>query len=108
MTDRKLVPVDLGTNGMIAVCAFRYCCGRRTYVVSEFVEWAMRNWTSIDEKARKIIQRDLSEEITRDDEARKNKANGAWLPLGDDCDRKEWVSLMAFIYRKEKQEQNNE
>lgn len=97
--------IDLGTGGMMAICAFRYCCGRRTYVVSEFVEWAMRNWSNIDEKARKIIQRDLSEEIARDDEARRDSANRAWMPLGDDCDRKEWVSLMEFI---EKQEQSSD
>lgn len=97
--------IDLGTGGILAVCAFRYCCGRRTYVVGEFVRWAMRNWPHIDKKARHIIQRELRDEIERDDEIRGSKTVDGWMPLGDNCDRKEWLTLMEFI---QEQEQSND
>ena len=61
---------DYGDRDMMAICAFRYCLGRRTYVVSECAAWLIRVWDKLDAKARAVIERDLLEEIKRDDDAR--------------------------------------
>ena len=86
---------DYGDRDMMVICAFRYCLGRRTYVVSECVAWLIRAWDKLDAKARVVIERDLLEEIKRDDDARAE--GGEWHPLGMDCDRADWLRLRDFI-----------
>ena len=44
---------DYGDRDMMVICAFRYCLGRRTYVVSECVAWLIRVWDKLDAKARR-------------------------------------------------------
>lgn len=73
----------------MAMAAVRYCLGRRTYIVSSCVEWLFVQWENFDEHTKTIIKRDIEEEIKRDDEAR--DGNHPHLPLGDDCDRLEWL-----------------
>lgn len=73
--------------------SFRYVIGRRTYAVSQWVDWACANWDAIPPSERDVIVRELEEAFGRDDKLR---GRGDWeyaLPLGDDCDREQWEKL---------------
>ena len=77
-----------GADGLMAVAAFRYCCGRQTYIVGMCADWIIANWTAFPPNVRELIERDLEAEFVRDDEARAKGDHH--LPLGHDCDRQEW------------------
>lgn len=77
---RRYVPTTLseqeawGSDGLMALAAFRYCLGRMTYIVGDCERWIFANWENFPESVRKLIQRDLEEEFARDDEARERGA----------------------------------
>jgi hypothetical protein len=77
-----------GFNDLMVVAAFRYCCGRQTYIVSVCANWLIEVWPMLSDHMRAVIKRDLEEEFVRDDQAR--ASNESYKPLGWDCDRKEW------------------
>lgn len=83
-----------GHDGLMAVAAFRYSLGRMSYIVADTVDWLIFNWSIIPPSARKIIQRDLEEAFSRDDEAREFSAQ--YFPLGMDCDRQQWERVRAL------------
>jgi hypothetical protein len=91
--------VTLGNGDFIAVSAIRYALGRMTYIVGDTVAWLMYSWPLLDEGAKKIITRDLSEAIELD---ARIGAGGGWAPLGMDTDRREWLRLRDFIAAYEK------
>jgi hypothetical protein len=72
----------------MAVAAFRYCCGRQTYIVSDCADWLIAQWPRLAPNARAVIQRDLEEDFRRDDNARAKGSD--YKPLGADCDRQQW------------------
>jgi hypothetical protein len=83
-----------GRSGLMAIAAFRYCLGRRTYISGDCADWLVFMWNDFPPNIQSIIKRDLEEEFKRDDEAR---ANGEqYKPLGDDCDRNEWERVRAL------------
>jgi hypothetical protein len=85
---------DYGPDDIMVIAAFRYCVGRRTYMVGYGAEWLVRLWPTLAERARFVIQRDLEEDFRRDDQAR---AEGAeYKPLGMDMDRREWEKVRAL------------
>ena len=77
-----------GNDHLIIVAAFRYCLGRRTYVVGEYARLLVKIWPFLSEKTQNIIKRDLEEAFARDDEDR--EAGRDYKALGHDCDRAEW------------------
>ena len=79
-----------GMNGLMIIAAVRYCIGRRSYIVSDCVDWILANWNDWPENVRTIIQRDLEQEFDRDAQ------NPDWNPLGDDCDKREWKKVRAL------------
>jgi hypothetical protein len=81
-----------GDNGLMALCAVRYCLGRRTYISYECREWLYDVWPDLPEKAKNLIKRDVDEAFNRDDE---DRASGStqYKALGDDCDRREWEKV---------------
>lgn len=74
------------------VGACRYYLGRRTYAVGNFCELLRRCWPDIDSDARAIIKRDVDMEFG-DDERRRQQGDVQHLPLGDNCDREEWIKV---------------
>ena len=77
-----------GFGDLMVIAAFRYCCGRQTYIVGACVEWLIDIWPMLSENTQAVIKRDLESEFERDDEAR---ARGeSYRPLGADCDRADW------------------
>lgn len=77
-----------GEGDIMAIAAVRYCLGRMTYIVGMCADWLIEVWPALQESARTIIQRDIEDEFTRDDVARRESQS--YLPLGADCDRKQW------------------
>lgn len=79
-TDAEMTTLWLGS--------FRYYLGRMTYAVGDFCDLLIKEWPSLPDRTKNLIQRDLTEAFTRDDEQR---ADGKeYLPLGHDCDRQQW------------------
>ena len=92
---RKLIDITrqeiMGDHGLMVVAAFRYCLGRRTYIVSDCTSWLVKLWPTFPENVKTIIKRDLESAFVDDDEAR--LANDSYKPLGDDCDRAAWETV---------------
>ena len=83
-----------GCDGLMALAAFRYCLGRMTYIVGDCERWIFANWEHFPPNVKKLIQREVEEEIKRDDEAR---AEGReHKPLGHDCDRAAWERVRTL------------
>ena len=79
----------------IYFCAFRYCLGRMSYVVSDYCEEATRKIRQITDHFLLLLEKELSEAIQKDDEQR---ANGEpYKTLGMDCDRAHWVKLFGLV-----------
>lgn len=74
--------------------SFRYCFGRQTYVVSEFVEWAIENWKSIPKEEKDIIVRDL------DNNLQYAKDTFSYSRFGAKIDFEQWKKLIDH-YRKD-------
>lgn len=83
-----------GRGDMMAIAAVRYCLGRQSYIVSDCVDWLMGCWTSLNDRCRNVIARDIDEAFAHDDEAR---ARGdKYRPLGMDMDRQQWERARAL------------
>lgn len=83
-----------GFADLMIVAAFRYCCGRSTYISGVCAEWIVDKWNSFPERQKDLIRRELNEEFSRDDE---DRASGAThKALGWDCDRLEWEKVRAL------------
>jgi hypothetical protein len=76
------------------VGATRYYMGRMSYAVSDFCNLLIGSWNELGENTKAIIQRDVEEEVVRDDESRKR--GDSFHPLGHDCDRKSWEHVIKL------------
>ena len=77
-----------GRGDLMAIAAFRYCCGRMSYIVWDCADWLIQVWPELSDNTKAVIQRDLEREFQKDDQAR--LAGDQYKPLGMDCDRAEW------------------
>ena len=76
-------------------CAFRYCLGRKSYVVTDFCEEATRKIRQIIDSDLVLIEKELLEAILEDD---RQRANGdRYKILGWDCDRNDWVKFSQVV-----------
>ena len=97
---RRYVPTTVseqgawGIDGLMALAAFRYCLGRMTYIVGDCERWIFSNWEHFPPNVQAIIQREVEEEIERDDEARERGYQ--YKPLGHDCDRAAWERVRTL------------
>lgn len=78
----------------MVLAAFRYCVGRRTYIVRECVEWLFVNWPEFSDSIKELIKKELEELFDQDDLYR--NGGGDYRALGDDCDRWEWERVRAM------------
>lgn len=79
---------EWGFHNLMVLAAFRYCLGRRTYIVSSCVDWLIQYWSEIDENTKKIITEEVYDALVD-----KN--------AGDSCDVEDWERLMKFTHSKE-------
>jgi len=89
---------ELETIELLALCAFRYALGRRSYVVQEMCDTLKR--ITLSRNALTIMLRDLNEAVLRDDHMRETTPGGFAFPLGMDCDRQSWLDFRDFVRRR--------
>lgn len=88
------------TQDLLWIGAFRYYLGRMTYAVGDFTRALIVEWPNISDEVKSIILRELREAFERDSRMRENpyphtNASGCvCLPLGMDCDRREWEKVL--------------
>lgn len=70
----------------IALCAFDYALGRRSYITGFVVDWLIRHWTQLSATTQARIVAKTESAITR------NMA-------GDNCDVQEWSRLLNHATR---------
>jgi hypothetical protein len=102
----KLTPREAwGFGGLMSMAAFRYCLGRMTYIVTECVDWIIPNWDNFHPSIRVLIELELEEAFVKDDDMRQEPydAGGGdfYLPLGHDCDRRQWERVRKLWNKKE-------
>ena len=80
---------------MLWIGSFRYYLGRMTISTHSYCDALMRNWSSIPERGRYVIERDLLEEIKRDDLDR--VSGSEHKALGHDCDSQKWREVLKVV-----------
>lgn len=78
---------EWGFHNLMVLAAFRYCLGRRTYIVSSCVDWLIKYWDAIDQNTKNIILKETQEAIEKE-----------WA--GDKCDERNWKQLMKHAIQK--------
>jgi hypothetical protein len=74
----------------MAICAIRYCIGRRSPVVNDGQRWAL-DWGARSKRVRDALRRDLLWELQKYD------AVPAGLWLGDEHDKTGWLDVLAKL-----------
>lgn len=86
MSDDELATLWIG--------ATRYYLGRMTYAVADYCELLIEQWSLLPESVKKMIKKDVEQEFTLDDAARRFRDEN--LPLGMDCDRLSWERVRTL------------
>lgn len=79
--------IEWGFQNLMVIAAFRYCLGRRTYIVSSCVDWLLFWWDDLDDVTKNLIVKEIQEALDRD-----------WA--GDDCDVDCWKRILEKHYHK--------
>lgn len=74
---------NFGRDNLMVIAAFRYCLGRRTYIVSDCVAWLIEIWPQLEDRDKRLIKKEVNEALIM------NQA-------GDDCDKNEWIKIMEL------------
>ena len=85
---------DWGRDEFMVIAAVRYCIGRKTYVVSDCVDWLIANWKNFEKSTRDVIRGDLEWSFEEDDRDRAEKREHK--KLGFDMDRRQWERVRAL------------
>ena len=79
--------VDLNRHfEQMLICAVQYALGRRTYIVSDTVEYVLARKDDLSDWCKRTIARDIKEKIR---ECFRQESL-----VGDECDHREWVRLL--------------
>ena len=78
---------EWGFHNLMVLAAFRYCLGRRSYIVGSCVYWLMEWWDEIDQNTKMLILEETQDAIN------KNHA-------GDKCDTDDWQKLLKYAAHK--------
>lgn len=52
-----------GTHDMLVKCSFRYCLGRKSYIVWAFIDWMKGNWDSFHPQTKGLIVKEIYEAL---------------------------------------------
>ncbi len=74
-------------NYLMTLAAFRYCLGRRSYIVTECVQWLYEYWDDLPPVAQKTIKDEI--QIALDEDM-----------AGDLCDISCWNALLEYAKEK--------
>lgn len=83
-----------GRDEIMVIAAFRYCLGRRTYIVSDCCDWLVTNWENFQKFTKDVIRGDLEWAFDEDDRDRAEKRKHK--KLGMDIDRQQWERVRAL------------
>lgn len=72
-------------DSSMAVYAFRYCLGRKTYCVSDCVNWLIANWYTLEKIDQTLIVKEINEAFNTNN-------------YGMDIDKREWERLLDFVH----------
>lgn len=86
VSDINNVNVTIDDFNSLAICAFRYAFGRRTYITKEVADIINAHLNDLDNRTLAAILMDF-------DRAHESEAVGLDHVFGDDCDRDEWIKL---------------
>lgn len=87
-----------GSSDLMVLAAFRYCVGRRSYIVHDCINWLIAYWPEFEDFIKNIIRNELEELFDEDDKFR--SSNSGHPVLGDNCDRVAWERLRALCIEK--------
>lgn len=82
MTKEEFKP-EWGFQNLMVLAAFRYCLGRRTYIVGSCVDWLIKYWQEIDAYTKIMIIQETEEALQKG-------------VAGDSCDVDDWKALLDF------------
>lgn len=71
---------NITCDPLIAICAFRYALGRRTYVVHHVANWLIANKANLRDGDAELIVREIDDMQAR-------------FGLGDACDIEDWMRV---------------
>lgn len=74
---------EWGSQNLMVMAAFRYCLGRRTYIVGVCVEWIINYWDDFDQTTKRIILEETKEAIEKG-------------LAGDKCDSDYWKKVLTL------------
>lgn len=72
---------------LITLAAFRYALGRRSYIVSEVVDWIIKNWSEISQETLQIIVNETEQAVMM-------------ASCGEEADHREWERFLEFAHKK--------
>jgi hypothetical protein len=68
---------------LMSLAAFRYCLGRRSYIVGSCLEWLRDTWEQFEPNTKSVMVRDTIEALMDDN-------------AGHSCDVREWLEFAKF------------
>jgi hypothetical protein len=68
---------------LMTMAAFRYCLGRRSYIVGACIDWLKRNWQKFTPNTQRVIVRDIVEALQRDEAGSQLIDVPGWRDLAD-------------------------
>jgi hypothetical protein len=79
---------------MLYITSFRYCLGRRTYIVGEFYDNFIEDYKYLNDKTLLSMEKDITDAYN----------------LGDNCDKVIWHNVLILITTelKQREEKKNE
>lgn len=84
-------------DDQIMLCAFRYCLGRATYVVSDCCRWLRERWSTLSADVKAIVQREIREAVAQDKANNERGFARRWSPLGHPQDADQWIGLLRWM-----------
>jgi hypothetical protein len=82
-----------GEDGVMALAAFRYALGRRTYITGICADWLVSVWDDLPAPMRRLIQQEI-EDAFRAHAEQQSGGGDRWCgPLGDPCDIEAWARV---------------
>lgn len=83
VTERKHFEELKNDHRLITLCAFRYGLGRKTYIVSQLIDWILHKWEEIPDDVRGLMVLEVNRALEKD-------------AAGDECDRQMWKMFLDF------------
>jgi hypothetical protein len=91
---KKAAKNPWGFNDLMVTAAFRYCLGRKTYIVGYCCDWLIEQWDNFGDQTRALIRNELEDAFWQDKKDRED--NKDYYELGHDCDREDWERVRAL------------